>query len=67
MHLLNAAKKYQLISLQTRCTEFLEKELDSNNVCSILDHCRFFEETELENKCMKLIEESTEEVFNSPL
>ena len=65
MHILNAAKKYQLVSLQKSCTEFLDKELDSNNACSILDHCRFFNEIELADKCMKLIEQNTKEIFNS--
>ena len=65
MHILNAAKKYQLISLQKHCTEFLDKELDSNNACTILEHCRFFNETELTDKCLKLIEKNTTGVFDS--
>ena len=65
MQILNAAKKYQLISLLMRCRSFIKVQLDSNNACTMLEHCRFFNEGELVKTCLKHIEQKTEEVFNS--
>ena len=65
MHILNAAQKYQIDSLKTLCIKFLENQLDANNVYTILEHCRFFHETHLAEKCLKLIEKNTKDVFTS--
>ena len=65
MHILNAAQKYQIDSLKTLCIDFLEKLLDANNVCTILEHRRFFNETQLAEKCLQLIEQNTKDVFTS--
>ncbi len=37
MALLYCAKKYILLGLQAMCQDFLEKQLDSSNVCFILE------------------------------
>ena len=63
MHVLHAAKKYQLLSLAKVCVKYLGKELRASNACSILEHSRFFEETELAKKCLKKIEENTPEAL----
>ena len=65
MHVLHASKKYQLKALENLCVKFLNKELNAANACSILEHSRFFNEKELENRCMEVIEAQTKEAFSS--
>ena len=65
MHVLHAAKKYQLPSLVQQCTDYLDKELKASNACSILDHSRFFNEDALIKKCLDNIERNTVEALSS--
>ena len=39
--MLYAAKKYMLPDLEDICKEFLDKELDPNNVCPVLSQVNF--------------------------
>ena len=59
MQIFNAAQKYQLISLKTECIEFLDKELNPKNALTILEHCLCYNETDLTNRCLKMIEQYT--------
>ena len=43
----------------------LQCELKASNACSILDHCQFFNETDLAKKCLDIIERNTEEALAS--
>ena len=65
MHVLHAAKKYQLLSLVEICVKFLNNELKASNACSILEHSIFFNESELAQKCLKKLEENTHEALTS--
>ena len=65
MHMLHAAKKYQLPALVQLCIKYLDNELSASNACSIPDHSRFFNEQALAQKCLKKIEENTEEALSS--
>ena len=65
MHILNASKKYDIPLLTQSCVDFIDKSLNPNNACSILKHSLFFEEKELTNRCMLMIEDNTQSAFSS--
>ena len=65
MHILNAAKKYQLPLLAKLCVNYLDNELTATNACSVLEHSIFFNEQTLKEKCMEKIEEQTEEALST--
>ena len=56
MHVLNAAKKYELSTLVKFCIAFLDKETTASNLCSILEHTLFFKVKELQALCLKKLE-----------
>ena len=56
------SKKYIVPSLTEKCVEIMEDSLDVENVLRILEQAIHFDESELEMKCLHLVESSTAEV-----
>lgn len=65
MQVLYLAKKYMVPSLAEKCTEYLKDNLDVSNVFCILPYADKFEETDLKNRCWKVIETDTEKAVTS--
>ena len=65
MSVLYAAKKYQISGLTTRCAKFLETQLNVTNATILLEHSIFFELKGLEEQCMNVIHQKTQQVFAS--
>jgi PHR domain/BTB And C-terminal Kelch len=61
--LLYAAKKYLLLDLVEQCQKFLQDNLTSDNVSSILDLGLAFDEPDLVDRCLDFISEHAFEVF----
>ena len=59
------AKKYMVLSLADKCTEYLQNNLDSSNVFDILSLAQKYEEKTLVDQCWKEIDEQTEEAVKS--
>ena len=65
MQILYASKKYIIPAITTQCSTFLEQELTSENVCTILDQALIFEEQDLVEKCLTVVKQNTAEVFGT--
>ena len=65
LHVMYAAKKYLIDGLVDGCKEFLDQEMSTSNVCTILSHCVLYDEQELIDKCMELVNDHPEEVLQS--
>ena len=65
MQVLYLAKKYMVLSLADKCTEYLRKHLEASNVFSILPQAQKFEDKDLESRCWEVIESHTEEALTS--
>lgn len=65
MSTLYAAKKYNVAELELFCVDFLEKSLTTNNAFLLLNQARFYDELELVESCLNLIEKNTTEALNS--
>ena len=63
MFILYAAKKYLLLGLTTKCTDFLSKHLNASNACAIYDQSLLFQEVDLTERCMNLIQRRTRAAF----
>jgi len=61
MQVLYLAKKYILPSLVDRCTEYLEKILDTSNVFCVMTHAQSYGEKSLVKECWKVIDKHAEE------
>jgi len=60
-----AAKKYLLTGLVSACLEVMEKSIDPDKVCDILQHAVFFGEDELTEKCLTFISYNAHVVFKT--
>ena len=65
MQVLYLAKKYMVPSLTEKCTEYLKDNLDVWNVFCILPYANKFENTDLQDRCWKVIQTQTEEAVTS--
>ena len=65
MQVLYASKKYIVPTLTEKCSAFLKDNLDTGNVCVILDQAILFNEVELVEKCMAIVRESTGDILKS--
>ena len=65
MGVLYLAMKYMVPSLADKCTEYLQDNLDSSNVFSILPSALKYEEKNLVDQCWKVIDKQTEEAVKS--
>jgi hypothetical protein len=59
------AKKYLLYGLEEECAKFLEKEINAENVCLVLDQVLLYENEHILKICEKIISESTSTVIQS--
>ena len=62
---LYAAKKYIMPHLERVCVEYMETNVDASNACLLLNHSRIFEESELTQRCLDVIDRRTEEALKS--
>ena len=62
---LYAAKKYMMPHLERDCVKYLETNVDASNACLLLSNSRLFEETELMQRCLDVIDSQTEEAIQS--
>ena len=65
MQVLYLAKKYLVLSLADKCTEYLGEYLEASNVFSILPQAQKFGDKDLEERCWDVIELHTEEAVTS--
>ena len=63
--LMFAAKKYLLTGLISECLEVLEKSINPDTVCTILQQIILFGEDNLKEKCLTFISVNAENVFNT--
>ncbi|KAL4228793.1 BTB And C-terminal Kelch [Mactra antiquata] len=66
MALMYTAKKYGVKTLNDNCREYLETEIDSDNVCTILEQAHLFDEPSLVSQCFKTIYSKSTEVLSDP-
>ena len=59
------AKKYILPSLADECIEFLQRNLNAENLFCVLSHAQQYEEKDLVDQCWEVIDRETEEVVKS--
>ena len=62
---LYAAKKYIIPHLAHACVEYLEANVDASNACLLLSQSRIFEEPELMQRCLGVIDLQAEEALQS--
>ena len=62
---LYAAKKYMMPHLVRACVECLKTHVDASNACLLLRYSLFFEEKELMQHCLDIIDSRTEEAIQS--
>ena len=65
LRVLNVAKKYIVPTLEARCRQFLEDNIDETNACQILEEARQFAETDAEKQCWDLIDGDTSACLES--
>lgn len=62
---LYAAKKYALDGLVHRCSQFLERSLDTSNVCAIYEQAVFYDIVDLQVQCIDYIAQYAAKVFEA--
>ncbi|XP_060606522.1 BTB/POZ domain-containing protein 6-B-like [Ruditapes philippinarum] len=62
---LYAAKKYNLSGLVKQCSNFLQNNIDENNVCQIIEHAIFYQMNPLQERCLAFIIENASSVLCS--
>ena len=62
---LYAAKKYIMPHLEQACVEYLETNVDASNACLLLSQCRIFDEPELQQSCLDVIDHRAEDALKS--
>ncbi|KAH3792673.1 BTB/POZ domain-containing protein 3-like [Dreissena polymorpha] len=65
MSVLYAAKKYDVRGLESKCKSFLIDNMDSENVCIILDQSVVFNDEDLKDTSLEFIMDQYENVLNS--
>ena len=65
MQVLYLAKKFIIPSLVKKCTEFLEHNLDVENVFSVLPQAKKFDESQLVSQCWEVLDLRAAEAVNS--
>ena len=64
--MLYAAKKFQLQGLSNLCFSFLEAEMNTDNVCRIMEQAHIYSENALYDKCLRFINLNGNEVLTKP-
>lgn len=67
MGLMYTAKKYNVPSLVKQCGEYLEEEINGDNVCTILEQAHLFDENRLREQCFATIFSDSNKVLKGPL
>lgn len=67
MALMYSAKKYSVQMLVQKCCDYLTTEMNSDNVCTILEQAHVFDEDKLRDHCLKAIISDSNKVMKSPL
>ena len=62
---LYAAKKYIMPHLARACVEYLETNVDTSNACLLLNQSRLFDEPELMQRCLDVIDSHADDVLQS--
>jgi hypothetical protein len=65
MGTLYGAKKYGIQGLSQACVNFLRVSLTRRNACLIFSQAQMFDESELEQQCLRLIERHSKDVLDS--
>lgn len=65
MALMYAAKKYSIQTLNTKCHQYLQTEINSSNVCTIMEQAHVFDEHDLWDQCMMTVFSNSDEVLTS--
>ena len=60
-----AAKKYDVLGLQTKGRSFLDVDMSVENVCTILDQTITFDDMDLQNLCLNFIMRQSEDVLGT--
>ncbi|XP_044733727.1 BTB/POZ domain-containing protein 2-like [Chrysoperla carnea] len=63
MSTLYVAKKYNVTALEDYCVDYLETNLDCDHAVLLLRQAKFFNEPELADKCLNIIDQNTIEVL----
>ncbi|XP_071099517.1 BTB/POZ domain-containing protein 6-like [Haliotis cracherodii] len=63
--LLYASRKYAITALESQCLEFLEKHLNVDNACVVLDAAHRFDQIQLFQKAFTLIKDTGERSLQS--
>ncbi|CAI5449723.1 unnamed protein product [Caenorhabditis angaria] len=64
MTTLYTAKKYAVPAMETACVEFLTQSLEADNAFMLLTQAKLFDEPQLEQLCLELIDRNTIEALN---
>ncbi|VDL21468.1 unnamed protein product [Hymenolepis diminuta] len=59
------AKKYAINIMEKACVEFLSQSITVDNAFMLLSHANFFDEQELAQKCLEVIDKNTSRVFDT--
>ena len=65
MQVLYVAKKYIVKSLADKCIEFLQSNVEPENVFCVLSHAQQYDEKVLVDQCWEVIDRETEQVVTS--
>ncbi|XP_043287448.1 BTB/POZ domain-containing protein 6-B-like isoform X2 [Venturia canescens] len=57
------AQKYMLPELAAQCKVYIQSNLSAERVCKIYEFSQFFEESELEEQCLKLMQTETKKIL----
>jgi hypothetical protein len=63
---LYAAKKYNLSGLVKQCSDFLQNNIDEDNVCQIIEDAIFYQMNPLQERCLLFIMDNASEVLSAP-
>lgn len=65
MALMYAAKKYSIQTLNSKCRQYLQTEINSSNVCTIMEQAHVFDERDLWDQCLMTVFSNSDEVLTS--
>jgi BTB/POZ domain-containing protein 1/2 len=65
MSTLYVAKKYAVTALEQECVDFLKTNLKADNAFMLLQQARLFDETQLAEMCLNIIDKNSCESFSS--
>lgn len=57
------AKKYMLPELSTKCKIYIQNNLSPERVCKVYEFSEFFEEAELKEQCLKMMQTETKKIL----